>query len=126
MNDNKLVHYNAARKELAESCRVDEVKNIRDKALAMEVYAYQAKDAELVAFSTEIKMRATRRIGQLIQKAREAGKLAKGARGQLAGKKPGTSNGKGGGKGSSGAGFFPVPEEKIPSLADQGVNNDLA
>jgi hypothetical protein len=45
----------------------------------------ETKDRELVALSIEIKRRATRRIGQLIQhsKPKEAGKLAKGTRGQL-------------------------------------------
>jgi N6-adenosine-specific RNA methylase IME4 len=64
--------YQAARNALALATRIDEVKHLRDKTLAMEVYAYQAKDKELVALSTEMKRRAQRRLGQLMAVAEKA------------------------------------------------------
>jgi N6-adenosine-specific RNA methylase IME4 len=103
--------YSAARKALAACVKVDEVKTMRDKAMAMEVYAYQAKDRELIAESTEIKMRASRRLGELMAEMKKAGMMSKGAAVKGVGRA-----GKKGGKGAP----------AIPTLADQNIDKDLA
>jgi N6-adenosine-specific RNA methylase IME4 len=80
------VVYEEARQKLAECLRIDEVKELRDQAVAMEVYARQANDGRLIADATAIRKRAERRLGELMEEARRAGKLAKGTQGQLVGR----------------------------------------
>jgi N6-adenosine-specific RNA methylase IME4 len=101
----ELILYDAARRALAEAKQVDEVKDIRDKAIAMAHYARQAKNRDLEADAVEIRMRATRRLDQLRQAQKETIGLSAGTRGSRV-------------KGAR-------VDEK-PTLASQGVDKSLA
>jgi hypothetical protein len=115
MNDvnsqGSLVRYEAAHRALYVAVSVDEVKDIRDRSLAMEIYAYQQRDAQLVAWSVELKERAGRRLGEVMDEERRAGRLAKGGAE------------KGVGRRGKNAG---LPETRIPTLADHGIDKNLA
>jgi hypothetical protein len=72
-----LVRYNAACKALAAAKAVDEVKDIRNKAEAMRAYAKQAKNRQMELDAAELRVRAERRLGELIAAQRETVGLAK-------------------------------------------------
>ena len=103
-----LMKYDIACRAVAEALRIDEVKDLHDKAIALSVYAKQARDGKLIADATAIRKRAERRLGELMEDDRRAGKLAKGGGDKKSdhrvAKKPGDA----------------------PSLADQGIDKNLA
>jgi N6-adenosine-specific RNA methylase IME4 len=73
-----LFNYHAACRALAEAVRVDEVKDIRDKSLAMKVYAEQTKNHSLVQNAITLRLRAERRIGELLREMKERGERDSG------------------------------------------------
>ena len=100
-----LVRYDAACQALAEAKAVDEVKHIRDVSIAMRAYARQAKNKDLEADAWEIRIRAERRVGELIAAQRETEGLNVGSR--LAG--PSRTR-----------------QDERPTLADAGIDKHLA
>lgn len=62
----ELVRYDAACRALAAAVAVDEVKEIRNQAMAMRLYAKQAKNRQLEADAFEIRLRAERRVGDMM------------------------------------------------------------
>lgn len=97
---NQLVRYDAMCHAIAAAYSVDEVKDIRDKARAIEVYARQAKNTEAERQACEIRLRAERKAAQL---KREEG-FAQGAR------EPGTNRG------------ATRSDDATASLADLGIS----
>lgn len=72
MSATALVRYDAMCTAIAAAYAVDEVKDIRDKARAIEVYARQAKNTEAERQACEIRLRAERRAGQLLVEREKA------------------------------------------------------
>ncbi len=68
-----LVRYDAAKRALAAASRVDEVKRIHDKAVALLAYARQAGDFELQNTAAEIRILAERKAGQLLVDMNDTG-----------------------------------------------------
>ena len=61
-----LQRYEAAKRALAEYRSVDEVKDYRDKAIAVKAYAQQAGDRQLEIDAAEARLRSERRLGELM------------------------------------------------------------
>lgn len=74
-----LIRYDAMCTAIAQCYEVDEVKDIRDKAMAMQAYAKQALNLDAEKKAAEIRIRAERKTGQLMQEM----KRGRGARTDL-------------------------------------------
>ncbi len=112
---NQLIKYEAACRALAECKSVDEVKTWADKAAAMQAYGRMAKDKSLEVDAAEIRIRAERRLGEMLAQQKAEGGLATGARGQLSGKEAG--------------GLAVVSNDRQkdqPKLSDAGISKDLS
>ena len=73
-----LALYDAACRALAKARSVDEVMAIRDEAAAMAACARIANNHQAEADAVALRMRATRRLGQLMQAQKESVGLATG------------------------------------------------
>lgn len=74
----QLVKYEAACRAVAEAVSIDEAKEFRDQSEAMRAYAKQARNKQLEVQAAEIRIRAERRIGELMAAQRDAGGLKQG------------------------------------------------
>lgn len=103
-----LIRYDAAVKALAECRAVDEVKDWADKAAAMQAYGRIAKDKTLEVDAAEIRIRAERRLGELLAQQKSGDGLAK------PGPKPANNS--------------VVADDRItaPTLAEAGISKDLS
>lgn len=100
----QLIKYEAACRALAECKSVDEVKTWADKAAAMQAYGRMAKDKTLEVDAAEIRIRAERRLGEMLADS----DLQKGGR-------PPEKTGR-----------VERPVSKQPTLADAGISKDLS
>lgn len=101
----ELIRYEAACRALYEAKSVDEVKDMRDKAAALKAYARQAKNRQLEIDAAEIRMRAERRIGELMEYQRQTVGMAQGKRNDLGPE---------------------ATQVDKPTLADAGIDKHLA
>ena len=108
----QLIKYEAACRALAECKSVDEVKTWADKAAAMQAYGRMAKDKTLEVDAAEIRIRAERRLGEMLAAQKADGGLSKGA---------------------AGAGVNQHTPAEVrssfttaPKLADAGISKDLS
>jgi phage N-6-adenine-methyltransferase len=104
----ELVKYNAACRALAEARSVDEVKDVRDKAMAIQTYAKQAKNRQLEVDAIEIRVRAERRLGEMLAQA------------------PKAKNRPGPGRGKAGSPAAPALPSAPPTLAELGIGKKLS
>jgi hypothetical protein len=109
---NGLVKYEAAKFALAEAVRADEVMNIRDKSAAIAAAARVAKDKQLEIDASEIRIRAERRLGEMLAEQKAGEGLNKGAAA--------------GGVKESPRGNYTEPRDTTPTLASVGISKKLS
>ena len=83
-----LVRYDAMCRAIDQAYRVDEVKDLRDKAMALEAYAKQAKNTEAERRACEIRLRAERKAGSLLKTMAKSKERPKGRQPKVS---PGTT-----------------------------------
>jgi hypothetical protein len=109
----ELVKYDAACRALAEARSTDEVKDVRDVAMAMKLYAKQAKNKDLEADAFELRSRAEKRLGDMIKAQKETVGLNKGTAGQ-------------GRPSLGGSSEEPPKKDDRPTLAEAGIPKSLS
>jgi hypothetical protein len=84
--------YDKALFALSEVHRVDEAKHLRDRWAAIRQYAREAKNTELLRYAVEIRLRAERRLGELLGSAPKAVAGEHGGRSKIDGSRSQPSN----------------------------------
>ena len=104
-----LAKYEAACKAVAAATSVDEVREITAHAEALRAYSRQAKNRQLEVQAAEIRIRAERRLGELMAAQAETVGLAKSP-------PPAGRNGR----------VVTKPDHMSPTLAEAGIDKNLA
>lgn len=110
-----LARYDAACRAVAEAKTVDDVREISAQAEAVRAYAKQAKNKQMELDAAEIRIRAERRLGEIMEAQRQTVGANVGGRPE-----------------KTGLGKNPVSgrttrvEEKPASLAEAGIDKNLA
>lgn len=73
-----VLKYDEAQRALAAARAVDEVMSVHDKAEAMRLYARMAENVQLEIDAADIRIRAERRLGEMLAVERAAGRLLAG------------------------------------------------
>ena len=64
-------YYSQAKKAIAEARTTDDVKEVRNKAMTIRMYAQQAKDTQMEKDAIFIRLRAERRIGEMLREGKD-------------------------------------------------------
>jgi hypothetical protein len=117
-----LAKYEEMCRAIAEAKAVDEVKEIHDVAAAMQAAARVAKNKDAEADLVEIRMRAERRLGQMIEEQKKTVGLAKGGgTGANQHRAAGLSENP-----AANSGNRVNAKPDLPTLASQGIDKSLA
>lgn len=110
MSGNELAKFENASRAIGEAVTFYDVLIIKDQAEALRTWGKIAKDRNIEIHGIELRLRAERRLGEMMAEAPKA----VGTKGQFTGK---TSTGKV---------TMTVPETKTPNLKSQGIDENLA
>lgn len=69
-------NWQAMRAAIAVCERLDEIRDLSDKAIALRAYFAQSRDVDNELAAMRVRLRAERRLGELVQQEQEAGRLA--------------------------------------------------
>jgi N6-adenosine-specific RNA methylase IME4 len=75
-----LIHIDSAKREILAADSLVKVKDLWNKADAMRALGQAAKDAELVNYATEFKLRCERRLGEMLLSLKATGDFGQGRR----------------------------------------------